>query len=158
MPVPRVPAFLALSVVLVGCKGTGCPDGARVEKEGGFCVVLPSGYKKASDNSKDGRAVYAYGQTGKMSMFVTSLSAEERGRTVKDIEARLAAPSENPKVLDLGKTADAAFQLFQWKGQTAVSLEYVTLGERPLRCTGTVATEAEARALLSACRTLSSTP
>jgi hypothetical protein len=144
-----------LSILAIsGCQSP-CGAGAFVDQTGGFCVALPSGYKRASANDKDGQDSFGFGPTGRMVMFVRRETDAGYAKIVKMIDERQAAPPDASKVLETGKTATSAFQMLQYKGQTTVELEYVfTDGKRFGRCTASYAKESEAREVLAACKTL----
>lgn len=155
----RFAAFALLPLLLLAATGCGqspCPSGAHIDKEGGFCAVLPGGYKKASHNQGDGQDVHGFGPPGRMVMFVRRATEAEHTRIVKQIDERRAVPPDSVKIVDIGRTEASAWQVLQYKGQTTFEAEYTFRDERGRfgRCTATYAKEDEAKTVLAACRTV----
>ena len=161
-PLPALPVRVVLALVAclaplaLGCTGP-CPAGAFVDKDAGYCAVLPTGYKKSSHNEKEGQDVYGFGPPGRMVMFVRRATEPEYTRIAKQIEERRATPPDSVKIVEIGKSDTAAWQIIQYKGQTSFETEYAFTDEKRQRfgrCTATYASESEARNVLAACRTV----
>lgn len=157
-PARLASALLPLLVIaVVGCGQSPCPSGAHVDKDGGFCAVLPSGYQKASHNKGDGQDVHGFGPKGRMVMFVRRANEAEYTRVVKQVDERRATPPDSVKIVEIGTTETSAWQILQYKGQTTFETEYAFTDEKRTsfgRCTATYAKEDEAKSVLSACRTV----